>query len=54
VAYIEDRTVAWTGVYGEQSPGVAATGKTLYNMASLRLLSVYARRRSCRSVCLVA
>jgi len=35
VAYIEDRTVAWTAVYGEQSPGVAATGKTLYNMASL-------------------
>ena len=35
VAYVEDRTVAWTAVYGEQSPGVAATGKTLYNMASL-------------------
>src|ERR1700733_9939102 len=35
VAYIEDRKVAWTEVYGEQSPGVAATGKTLYNMASL-------------------
>src|SRR5580704_5691024 len=35
VAYIEDRTMAWTAVYGEQSPGVAATGKTLYNMASL-------------------
>ncbi len=35
VAYIEDRKVAWTDVYGEQSPGVAATGKTLYNMASL-------------------
>ena len=28
VAYIEDRKVAWTEVYGEQSPGVAATGKT--------------------------
>jgi len=26
VAYIEDRKVAWTEVYGEQSPGVAATG----------------------------
>jgi CubicO group peptidase (beta-lactamase class C family) len=26
---------AWTAVYGEQSPGVAAIGKTLYNMASL-------------------
>jgi CubicO group peptidase (beta-lactamase class C family) len=35
VAYVEDRTVAWTAVYGEQSPGVAATGKTLYNVASL-------------------
>jgi CubicO group peptidase (beta-lactamase class C family) len=35
VAYIEDGKVAWTAVYGEQSPGVWATGKTLYNMASL-------------------
>jgi CubicO group peptidase (beta-lactamase class C family) len=35
VAYIEHRKVAWTEVYGEQSPGVSATGKTLYNMASL-------------------
>ena len=35
VAYIEDRKVAWTAAYGEQSPGVPATGKTLYNMASL-------------------
>jgi CubicO group peptidase (beta-lactamase class C family) len=35
VAYIEDGKVAWTAVYGEQSPGVAATDKTLYNMASL-------------------
>jgi CubicO group peptidase (beta-lactamase class C family) len=35
VAYIEDRKVAWTEVYGEQSPGVAATGQTLYNVASL-------------------
>jgi CubicO group peptidase (beta-lactamase class C family) len=35
VAYIEDRRVSWTAVYGEQSPGVAATGKTLYNVASL-------------------
>jgi CubicO group peptidase (beta-lactamase class C family) len=35
VAYIEDRKVAWTAVYGEQSPGVPATAKTLYNMASL-------------------
>jgi CubicO group peptidase (beta-lactamase class C family) len=35
VAFIKDRRLAWTAVYGEQSPGVAATGKTLYNMASL-------------------
>ncbi len=35
VAYIEDRKVAWSAVYGEQSPGVAATEKTLYNVASL-------------------
>jgi CubicO group peptidase (beta-lactamase class C family) len=35
VAYIENRRVAWTAVYGEQSPGVPATAKTLYNMASL-------------------
>jgi hypothetical protein len=27
VAYIQDRKVAWTEVYGEQSPGVAATEK---------------------------
>ena len=35
VAYINDGKVAWTAVYGEQSPGVPATGKTLYNLASL-------------------
>ena len=35
VAYIKDGKVAWTAVYGEQSPGVPATGKTLYNLASL-------------------
>ena len=35
MAYIEDGKVAWTAVYGEQSPGVPATGKTLYNLASL-------------------
>jgi CubicO group peptidase (beta-lactamase class C family) len=35
VAYIENRRVAWTAVYGEQSPGVPATAKTLYNTASL-------------------
>ena len=27
VAWIEDRKVAWTTVYGEQSPGVAGDGK---------------------------
>src|SRR5450631_3256119 len=35
VAFIKDRSLAWTTVYGEQSPGVAASGKTLYNIASL-------------------
>jgi len=35
VAYIENGKVAWTEVYGEQSPGVPATTRTLYNMASL-------------------
>lgn len=35
VAFIENGKVSWTAVYGEQSPGVAATEDTLYNMASL-------------------
>jgi CubicO group peptidase (beta-lactamase class C family) len=35
VAYIEAGEVAWTAVYGGQSPGVPATEKTLYNLASL-------------------
>ena len=35
VAYIENRKIAWTAVYGEQSPGVAASERTLYNVASL-------------------
>lgn len=35
VAYIEHGKVAWTAAYGEQSPGVPATERTLYNMASL-------------------
>ncbi len=35
VAYIEKGKIAWTAVYGEQSPGVPATEKTLYNVASL-------------------
>ena len=35
VAYIRNGRVAWTRVYGEQSPGVPATRRTLYNVASL-------------------
>ncbi len=35
VAYIEGGKVSWTAVYGEQSSGVPATPKTLYNIASL-------------------
>lgn len=35
VAYIEDGAVRWTRVYGEQSQGVPATSRTLYNVASL-------------------
>jgi CubicO group peptidase (beta-lactamase class C family) len=35
VAYIEHGKVAWTFVYGEQSPGVKAGNRTLYNVASL-------------------
>jgi CubicO group peptidase (beta-lactamase class C family) len=35
VAYIENGKLAWTSVTGEQSPGVRASGKTLYNLASL-------------------
>ena len=35
VAYIDDGAVAWTRVYGEQSPGVRASDATLYNVASL-------------------
>src|SRR5687767_10712969 len=35
VAYIENEKVAWTAVYGEQSPGVPASAKTVYNVASL-------------------
>ena len=31
VAYNKDGKVAWTAVYREQSPGVTATEKTLYN-----------------------
>lgn len=35
VAYIEKGKLAWTAVYGEQSPGVPASPRTLYNVASL-------------------
>jgi CubicO group peptidase (beta-lactamase class C family) len=35
IGYIEDGKLVWTAVYGEQSPGVPATDKTLYNIASL-------------------
>lgn len=35
VAYIADGKLAWTVVSGEQSPGVPATDRTLYNIASL-------------------
>lgn len=35
VAYIKDGAVQWTRAYGEQTPGVAATTRTLYNVASL-------------------
>jgi CubicO group peptidase (beta-lactamase class C family) len=35
VAYIDHGKIAWTAVYGEQSPSVPATDKTLYNIASL-------------------
>ena len=35
VAYIADGQVAWISVHGEQSPGVRATPRTLYNVASL-------------------
>lgn len=35
IGYIENDKLAWTAVYGEQSPGVPATDNTLYNIASL-------------------
>ena len=35
VAYIKNGKLAWTAVYGEQSPGVSASAKTLFNVASL-------------------
>jgi CubicO group peptidase (beta-lactamase class C family) len=35
VAYVRDGRVAWTRVYGEQSAGVPAGERTLYNVASL-------------------
>jgi CubicO group peptidase (beta-lactamase class C family) len=35
IGYIQNGKLAWTAVYGEQSTGVPATDKTLYNIASL-------------------
>jgi CubicO group peptidase (beta-lactamase class C family) len=35
IAYIDHGKIAWTAVYGEQSPGVPAAPDTLYNIASL-------------------
>ena len=35
VAYIADGRVQWSAVYGEQAPGVPATSKTLFNIASM-------------------
>lgn len=35
VAYIDHGALAWTAAYGEQSPGVPATPRTLYNVASM-------------------
>jgi CubicO group peptidase (beta-lactamase class C family) len=35
IAYVDHGAVAWTRVYGEQSAGVPATARTLYNVASL-------------------
>lgn len=35
VAYIANGRVQWSAVYGEQAPGVPATSKTLFNIASM-------------------
>jgi len=35
VAYIIDNKLAWTQTFGEQSPGIPASGNTLYNIASM-------------------
>ncbi|MCF7220722.1 serine hydrolase domain-containing protein [Marilutibacter chinensis] len=35
VALIDGGEIAWTGYYGEQSPGVAASETTLFNVASI-------------------
>ncbi len=35
IAYIKDGLVSWTSVHGQQSPGIPATEKTLYNIASM-------------------
>ena len=38
VAYIQDRKVAWTEVFGEQSPGVAATDRRSGSTRILRMI----------------
>jgi CubicO group peptidase (beta-lactamase class C family) len=35
VTYIRDGSIEWTRVYGERADGIAATPRTLYNIASL-------------------
>ncbi|MEP3227568.1 MAG: serine hydrolase domain-containing protein [Parasphingorhabdus sp.] len=35
IAYIEKGNLQWSGVFGEQSPGVNATSDTLFNIASM-------------------
>jgi CubicO group peptidase (beta-lactamase class C family) len=35
IAYIRNGKIDWTAIYGEQSPGIPANAKTLYNVASL-------------------
>ena len=35
IAVIKGNEITWTGTFGEQSPGVAATSTTMFNVASL-------------------
>ncbi|MEM0985517.1 MAG: serine hydrolase domain-containing protein [Pseudomonadota bacterium] len=35
IGIIRDRTLVWTGYYGEQSPGVPVTSETVFNTASV-------------------